>query len=1067
MELKLGLDIGIASVGWGIIDDNYEVKDSGVRLFDEAKAEDNETRRAMRGQRRRMRRKKYRLLRMGQYLSTVFNIDYPEPAGNIYEIRCRGLKEAIRTEELYSAIMNLTKFRGTHFLTAEDFQKNDSGEKLSEVLAELDDKEYVCEIQYRYFQEHGKIRATEQNHFRNKDYKRELEKLLQVQADYHKELNDEVCAEIERIYSFKREYYDGPGSENSPTPYGCWRYNDKGEKIHVNLIDEMRGRCTYFSDEKRIAKQSYTACLFNLLNDLNNLTADGRKLTFEEKKKLITEFVDAGKNLTESKIKQALKLQEGISGYRMDSKGNAVFTQFDGYHAILNVYKKLKIDNSAIKGNRALADEIAEILTKEKDIEKAQNDLLALGLQEAVAAELVKLPKFTQYHSLSQRAMEAILDDLWHTSKNQMQLFAEAGMKPEKNSVAKGKDIKIDMSDWIVSPVTLRAVNETIKVVNAARELVRKKYGQEFAEIIVEMPRDKNNEEQKKRIKKAQKLHEAQRKEIKELTKGRRINGKMFLLLKLLQEQGWKCAYSGKSIGVSDVLKGTVHLEVDHIIPISVSFDDSLANKVAVLREENQAKGQRTPYQYFHSGKAKISWQEYKANVLGDDKKYSKKKKANLLYEGDLNKDLLGFVGRNLSDTRYASRKVLNTLQEYFRINEIATKVKVVNGAFTHQFRKRAKLSKNREETYAHHAQDALIVAGLSNVSIMHVLGDILTKDIAAMDNKSDLLFEDGKLMNKATGEVLSEDDFSEKTSKYIRFIKQIETKPQKYSHKVDRKPNRQLYDQQVKGTRVKQNEKGEAEVMLVTKYKNIYSTANGNSGEKLAVKIRGKKDKKPSPETLLMYQHDYKTFELFKKIVESYPEEKNPFAAYKAEHGVIRKYSKHGNGPAIYDVKYIDGKVGNHRVNKKIAGDNISVYKQIKTLRADVYWQEGKYSIVDVPYDMLDCMPNSYVINEEKYDAAKKKKKLTDQADFCFSLYRGERFSYEDKAGNNYSLIYIGVNNGEANTIEAEPIDRPAIKRLRPTIGVKISHMMKYHVDVLGNEYPVAKEKFVTVFAK
>ena len=36
MELKLGLDIGVASVGWGIIDENYNVIDSGVRLFQKA-----------------------------------------------------------------------------------------------------------------------------------------------------------------------------------------------------------------------------------------------------------------------------------------------------------------------------------------------------------------------------------------------------------------------------------------------------------------------------------------------------------------------------------------------------------------------------------------------------------------------------------------------------------------------------------------------------------------------------------------------------------------------------------------------------------------------------------------------------------------------------------------------------------------------------------------------------------------------------------------------------------------------------------------------------------------------
>lgn len=47
------------------------------------------------------------------------------------------------------------------------------------------------------------------------------------------------------------------------------------------------------------------------------------------------------------------------------------------------------------------------------------------------------------------------------------------------------------------------------------------------------------------------------------------------------------------------------------------------------------------------------------------------------------------------------------------------------------------------------------------------------------------------------------------------------------------------------------------------------------------------------SPDKLLMYHHDPKTFEIFLKIVEQYGEESNPFAAYKEDHGPICKYSK------------------------------------------------------------------------------------------------------------------------------------------------------------------------------
>ena len=86
MILKLGLDIGVASVGWGIIDENYNIIDSGVRIFPENTAKKNEDRRSMRSSRRRIRRKSFRLFRMKQMLKKVLTITSAEKCENIYEI---------------------------------------------------------------------------------------------------------------------------------------------------------------------------------------------------------------------------------------------------------------------------------------------------------------------------------------------------------------------------------------------------------------------------------------------------------------------------------------------------------------------------------------------------------------------------------------------------------------------------------------------------------------------------------------------------------------------------------------------------------------------------------------------------------------------------------------------------------------------------------------------------------------------------------------------------------------------------------------------------------------------
>ncbi len=59
MGKVLGLDIGIASVGWSLIDtDNNKIIDMGVRLFNSADASNNQQRRESRSARRTLRRKK-------------------------------------------------------------------------------------------------------------------------------------------------------------------------------------------------------------------------------------------------------------------------------------------------------------------------------------------------------------------------------------------------------------------------------------------------------------------------------------------------------------------------------------------------------------------------------------------------------------------------------------------------------------------------------------------------------------------------------------------------------------------------------------------------------------------------------------------------------------------------------------------------------------------------------------------------------------------------------------------------------------------------------------------------
>ena len=76
--------------------------------------------------------------------------------------------------------------------------------------------------------------------------------------------------------------------------------------------------------------------------------------------------------------------------------------------------------------------------------------------------------------------------------------------------------------------------------------------------------------------------------------------------------QEGKCLYSLEAIPLEDLLHNPFNYEVDHIIPRSVSFDNSFNNKVLVKQEENSKKGNKTPFQYLSSSDSKISYETFK-----------------------------------------------------------------------------------------------------------------------------------------------------------------------------------------------------------------------------------------------------------------------------------------------------------------------------------------------------------------------------------------------------------------------------------------------------------------------
>ena len=150
MNYRLGLDIGIASVGWGIVDENDNVIDAGVRIFPEAGKDGNEARRKKRGSRRLLRRRAFRVERVKRLLveyKIIDNIDYDFYTNETtpYHLRKKGLNEKLTDNELAIALLHLVKRRGIHNVDAAEKVDEKKGEKstknvITENTALLKDK---------------------------------------------------------------------------------------------------------------------------------------------------------------------------------------------------------------------------------------------------------------------------------------------------------------------------------------------------------------------------------------------------------------------------------------------------------------------------------------------------------------------------------------------------------------------------------------------------------------------------------------------------------------------------------------------------------------------------------------------------------------------------------------------------------------------------------------------------------------------------------------------------------------------------------------------------------------
>ena len=187
--------------------------------------------------------------------------------------------------------------------------------------------------------------------------------------------------------------------------------------------------------------------------------------------------------------------------------------------------------------------------------------------------------------------------------------------------------------------------------------------------------------------------------------------------------QHGKSLYSGKPIDITKLEE----CEVDHIIPRTLIKDDSWDNKALVFREENQMKAASLVLPEVYRTESNKKWWK----MLLEQKLISKKKFHSLVRSQYSEKDIEGFIQRQLVETRQIIKHVVNILKSYHKDSTVV----YLNAGLSHNYRDRFDLFKFRDINDYHHAHDAYLAT---------VLG-IYQKDIFKQSIDIDLVKEQTK----------------------------------------------------------------------------------------------------------------------------------------------------------------------------------------------------------------------------------------------------------------------------------------------------------------------------------
>ena len=581
----------------------------------------------------------------------------------------------------------------------------------------------------------------------------EMNAILRRQGKHYPFLN-ENREKIEKILTFRIPYYVGPLARgnrdfawltrNSDQAIRPWNFEEIVDQASSaeDFINKMTNYDLYLPEEKVLPNHSLLYERFAVYNELTKVKfiAEGLRdyqfLDSGQKKQIVNQLFKEKRKVTEKDIIHYLHNVDGYDGIELKGIEKQFNASLSTYHDLLKIIKDKEFMDDP--KNEEILENIVHTLTIFEDREMIKQRLAQYDslFDEKVIKALTRR-HYTGWGKLSAKLINGISDkksgktildyliDDGEINRNFMQLIHDDGLSfkeiiQKAQVVGKTDDVKQVVQELPGSPAIKKGIWQSIKIVD---ELV-KVMGHAPESIVIEMAREnqttakgkKNSQQRYKRIEDA----------LKNLAPGldsnilkenptdnvQLQNDRLFLYYL----QNGRDMYTGKPLEINQLS----NYDIDHIIPQAFIKDNSLDNRVLTSSKENRGKSDNVPSLEVVE-KMKTFWQQLLDSKLISERKFNNLTKAER-ERGGLNElDKVGFIKRQLVETRQITKHVAQILDAQFN-KEVTEKdkknrnVKIITlkSNLVSNFRKEFGLYKVREINDYHHAHDAYLNAVLA-----------------------------------------------------------------------------------------------------------------------------------------------------------------------------------------------------------------------------------------------------------------------------------------------------------------------------------------------------------------